>query len=288
MLLALIAIGTLIETAEIWLFELLVDDVSCRPTRAADRIAGAYIALTLIGGLVSFADDYLGTWIAERFLLALRARVLDHVQRLSLDVFDRHRLGDLVPGSTSDVQPIETLVLSGVADGLSAVLQILFFGTRCSSSTGTWRSSRSSSLPLFLLVARVFARLVKRASRESAGAGRLAQLDRRGDVLERGADPGDELASARARRASGARTRASSRPSSPPPGSMASSHPLVDLIELAGVLIVLVFGTGSCRTARSRRGPARLHRLPDPALGPVRELGSLANAFFRPWPEPSA
>ena len=35
-------------------------------------IALAYLGLTLIGALVSFADDYLSTWIGERFLLNLR------------------------------------------------------------------------------------------------------------------------------------------------------------------------------------------------------------------------
>ena len=107
-------------------------------------IALAYLALTLVGALVSFGDDYLATWIAERFLLSLRLRVLDHVQRLSLDVFNRHRLGDLVTRMSSDVQQIETLMLSGVATALSAVASNHSSSpVRCSSSTGVWRWWRS-------------------------------------------------------------------------------------------------------------------------------------------------
>ena len=130
-LLALIALGALIETAEIWLFKLVVDDVPRpRRPRALGWIALAYLGLTLVGALVSFADDYLGTWIAERFLLSLRLRVLDHVQRLSLDVFNRHRLGDLVTRISSDVQQIETLCSPGSPTASRRVLRILFFSRR--------------------------------------------------------------------------------------------------------------------------------------------------------------
>ena len=67
---------------------------------------------------------------------------------------------------SSDVQQIETLMLSGVATALSAVLRITFF-------TGAlfildWRLALAALtvIPAFWLVARLFARLVKRAARE--------------------------------------------------------------------------------------------------------------------------
>ena len=45
-------------------------------------IALAYVGLTVLSGLVSFADDYLAAWVGERFLLDLRTRVFAHVQAL--------------------------------------------------------------------------------------------------------------------------------------------------------------------------------------------------------------
>ena len=237
-----IAVGALVETAEIWAFKLVVDDVLVPGDLGAlGWIALAYLGLTLIGALVSFADDYLGTWIAERFLLSLRLRVLDHVQRLSLDVFNRHRLGDLVTRISSDVQQIETLVLSGVADGLSALLRILFF--TAALFILDWRLALVA-LIVGPLLARGQALLAAGQAGRAGEAppGRIAQLDRRGDVLERRADPGDQLPAAvseRFRRQNEGVVEA----------ELAASRihglftPLVDLIELAGVLCVLALGT---------------------------------------------
>ena len=132
-LVALIALGTLIATAEIWLFKLVVDEVLVPGDLGPIAwIVAAYVGLTILAGLISFGDEYLSTWLAERFLLNLRVRVLGHLHRLSLDVLDRRRLGDLIARVTSDVQAIESFVLSGVADGLTSL-------PRCppTPSTGT-------------------------------------------------------------------------------------------------------------------------------------------------------
>jgi ATP-binding cassette, subfamily B, bacterial len=45
----------------------------------------AYVGLTLLDGVASFLDDYLATWVGERFLLSLRTDFFAHLQRLSLD-----------------------------------------------------------------------------------------------------------------------------------------------------------------------------------------------------------
>ena len=281
-LLALIAIGTLIETAEIWIFGLLVDDVLVPADLSAlIPIAGAYIALTLIGGLVGFADDYLGTWIAERFLLALRIRVLNHVQRLSLDVFDRHRLGDLVTRINSDVQQIETLVLSGITDGLAAVLQILFFGTALFILDWQLALVALVVTPLFFLVARVFARLVKRASRE-----RRRRIGSLSSIAEETFSNAALIQATNSQRAISDRFRKQNEGVVEAELAASRIHglftPLVDLIELGGVLIVLVFGTLALSDGSLTLGGllvfiAYLTQL----FGPVRELGSLSNAFFR-------
>ena len=281
-LLVLIATGTLIETAEIWIFGLLVDDVLVpADLEALIPIAGAYIALTLIGGLVGFADDYLGTWIAERFLLALRVRVLNHVQRLSLDVFDRHRLGDLVTRINSDVQQIETLVLSGITDGLAAVLQILFFGTALFILDWQLAIVALVVTPLFFLVARVFARLVKRASRE-----RRRRIGSLSSIAEETFSNAALIQATNSQRAISDRFRKQNEGVVEAELAASRIHglftPLVDLIELGGVLIVLVFGTLALSDGSLTLGGllvfiAYLTQL----FGPVRELGSLSNAFFR-------
>src|SRR5215210_3546711 len=92
-----IVLAPALETATIWMFKLVVDDVLVpRDFGPFVPLALAYIGLTLVGGLVDFLDDYLTTWTGERFLLRLRTGVFSHLQGLSLDFFERRRLGDLV------------------------------------------------------------------------------------------------------------------------------------------------------------------------------------------------
>lgn len=104
--------------------------------------------------------------MAERFLLNLRVRLLSHLHSLSLDALDRRRLGDLISRINSDVQAIESFVLSGIADGLSAVLRILLFGAALFILS--WKLALVSLVvvPLFYLVGKSFLRLIKTASRE--------------------------------------------------------------------------------------------------------------------------
>ena len=281
-LLALIAIGALIETGEIWAFGLVVDEVLVPADLGAlVWIAGLYIGLTLVGALAGFGDDYLGTWMAERFLLGLRIRVLEHVQRLSLDAFDRHRLGDLVTRINSDVQQIETLVLSGLTDGLAALLRILFFGAALFVLDWQLALVALFVVPLFFVVARVFARLIKRASREARR--RVGSLS---SIAEETFSNAALIQATNSQRAVTERFRRQNEGVVQAELAASRIHglftPLVDLIELAGVLCVLAFGTlalaeGSLTLGSLLVFVAYLTQL----YGPVRELGSLSNAFFR-------
>src|SRR5438270_11651706 len=100
---------------------------SCRTTWVRlGPIALGYLGITLLGGVVSFGDDYLSTWLGERFLLRMRSALFRHLQGLSLEFFDRRPLGDLVSRLVDDVGAIETFVLSGVADLVSYCLRIMF------------------------------------------------------------------------------------------------------------------------------------------------------------------
>src|SRR5215207_2727267 len=88
--LILIALVPAIDTATIWMFKIVVDEVLVpRDFGPFAWIAAAYLGLTLLGGAVGFFDDYLSDWVAGRFLLDLRVQFFEHVQTLSLDFFDR-------------------------------------------------------------------------------------------------------------------------------------------------------------------------------------------------------
>jgi ABC-type multidrug transport system fused ATPase/permease subunit len=282
LLLLLIALGAAFETIEIWLFKLVVDDVLVPGDLGPLAwIAGAYVGLTLLAGLASFCDEYLSTWLGERFLMRLRLRVFSHLHGLSLDLLDRRRVGDLISRLTGDVQMIETFVLSGVTDGLAALLRIVFF-------TGAlfvldWQLALAALVivPVFALVARSFSRLIKHASREErrragslsavaeqslSNAALVQSLNRQDSEVARFERENEGMIDAElsATRIRGLYT------------------PIVNLVELGGVLGVFVLGTIAVTQGRLSLGgllifAAYLTQL----YAPVRELGSLANYLFR-------
>ena len=70
-----------VEAAEIWIFKLIVDDV-LDDRRSWGRCFGyglVVLALALLGAALSFGDEYIATWVGERFTLALRTRVFSPI-----------------------------------------------------------------------------------------------------------------------------------------------------------------------------------------------------------------
>ena len=124
--LVLLLIVPVIDTVEIYLFKLVVDDVLVpRELSALFPIAAAYLGLALFGAMASFGDEYVAAWVGERFLLDLRAELYGHVQTLSADQLGRRRVGDLLARLTGDVQAIERFLLSALSEGVSAVFRIV-------------------------------------------------------------------------------------------------------------------------------------------------------------------
>ncbi len=227
----------------IWMFKLVVDEVLVPQDFGPFLwIAAAYVGLTLVAGVLGFSDDYLANWIGERFLLDLRTRFFAHLQGLSLDFFDRRRLGDLISRLTGDIASIEAFVLSGVTDALSYVLRIVFFSAALFYLQ--WDLALVSLLvaPLFWLAAKRFSRLIKVASREKR---------RRSGSISSVAE--ESLSNAALVQAYGQEEAEVERFHRENLGSynaeMASTRlkalytPLIDLIELSGALLVIGLGT---------------------------------------------
>lgn len=280
--LLLVGLGALVETAEIWIFKLVVDEVLVPgDLEPLLWIALGYAGLTLIGALIGFGDDYLGTWLAERFLLTMRLRVFSHLQRLSLDALDSRRLGDVLARLTGDIQAIESFMLSGLIDGLAAMMRIAFFVGALFVLQWDLALVALVVAPLFFLAARRFSRLVKGAAREQR---------RRSGSLSSVAE--QSLANAALVQASNRQRSELARFRRENEGmigaELASTRirglfsPVIDFIELAGVLLVFVLGTLAVADGRLTLGGllvfvAYLSQLYDPA----RELGSLSNRLFR-------
>jgi ATP-binding cassette, subfamily B, bacterial len=279
--LLLAALVPAIETVEIYLFKLVVDDVLVpREFAPLLPLALAYLGLALLTGIVSFVDEYVAAWVGERFLLRLRTTVFAHVQGLSSHSLDKRRLGDVLARLTSDVQAIESFVLAGIGDGLSALLRILFFSAAL--FVIQWQLALVALVvtPLFFWVARHFSRLSKHAAREkrrrSGSLGAVAEESLANAALVQSLDRGD--AEVARFRAEGERIVEAELAATRIRGLFS---PLVDLIELLGVLVVITLGTWALSQGQLTLGGllvflAYLSQL----YGPVRELSSLANRIF--------
>jgi ATP-binding cassette subfamily B protein/subfamily B ATP-binding cassette protein MsbA len=165
--LGLAAVGPGLATVSIWLFKILVDDVlTPHDYRLFPAVAAAYLGITLLEGLLNFTDQYMSAWVGERFVLDLRVRLFAHMQRLSLGYFENNQLGDILSRLTGDVGSIESLVLTGVNVALTYTFQIAFYTLAMFYLNWQLALAAFVAAPGFLLLARVFSRRIKDASRE--------------------------------------------------------------------------------------------------------------------------
>lgn len=279
--LLLVAVAPALSAAAIWLFKVLIDQVVVpHQFRLFPLLAGAYLALALVQGAVSFADQYLSTWVGEKFVLSLRTRLFDRLHRLPPGFFERRQLGDILSRLTGDIGAIEELVLSGIAQALTYAFQLAWF-------TGAlfllnWRLAAASLLaaPAFLGAARFFSARIKNASREKR---------RRAGAITSVAE--ESLSNAALVRAYHRRDAESARFATENQGSfdaqMAATRlqalfgPLTDLLEVVGVLSVIGLAVWELSKGRISIGGlmafvAYLTQL----YGPVQGAGRLMNSLY--------
>ncbi|MEA2176747.1 MAG: ATP-binding cassette, subfamily bacterial [Solirubrobacteraceae bacterium] len=279
-LLPLVAIPA-VEAVEIWLFGVVVDEVLVpRDVGMLLPIALAYVGLALLGAIIGFADDVLATWVGERFLLDLRTHLLAHVQRLAPHTLDRRRLGDTLSRITGDVAAIESFLLAGIANGVSAVVRIGLFGGML--FVIAWQLALLALVvaPVAFFSARHFSRLIKQASREKrrragslsavteeglANVALVQSLNREAAELERFRHEAQRIMDAEL-----AITRI-----------RAVFAPITDLIQLLGAMAVLAGGVWLLSRGTLTLGELLvfvtfLGRL----YSPMRQLSSLSTAMF--------
>ena len=270
-----------VEAAQVWLFKVLVDEALVPADLGPlGWIALAYVGLFLAGAVFSFADEYLGAWVGERFVLSVRRRLYGHLLRQSPDVLDRRRLGDLVTRLNGDVQTIESFMLAGIGEAISASARIAIFAGALFYLQWDLALVSLVVAPLFWLAARRFSRLIKAASREKRRrAGSL------GAVAEEG------LANAALVQTSNRESAELARFQRESEGIMRAEldatrlgalfAPITELIELAGVLLVLAWGTWALSSGSLTLGGLLAFLA---FLGlmyrPARDLGDVAAGVF--------
>jgi ATP-binding cassette, subfamily B, bacterial len=275
------ALGSAIGAATIWMYKVLVDEVLVpRDFGLLLWVVLAYLGLTLAEGIVSFCEEYLSEWVAGRFIVSLRTDLFRHLQGLSLSFFDRQSLGDMLARLTDDVEEIEELMVSEIASSLTYLFQFVFFVGALFYLE--WRLALVSlfAVPLFLFVARHFSRKIRGATREERrriGSVSAVAEESLSNVALVQAYNRQENEVSRFRRenegsfvAEMAATRLS-----------ALFSPLVNLIELAGVVVVVAAGTWELSQGRLTIGGLLVFLVYLRQLyTPIRGLSNTLNTLY--------
>jgi ATP-binding cassette, subfamily B, bacterial len=157
----------LIEAGRLYMLKVMVDEVLVpQDLGPFPWIAAVTLGFTLLLGVANYFASYFGALVGARFILSMTTDFFRHVQGLSLDFFERHRLGDILARVTSDVRAIEVLVLSGINNILVAVFKIAIFGGMLFFIQWQLALVVVVVAPFFWLAMRTLTRLVKRAIRE--------------------------------------------------------------------------------------------------------------------------
>ncbi len=85
----------------------------------------AFVGVSLIYAIATFAETYLVGWVGTRALQDMRERIFTHLQGMSIGFFTRKSPGVLISRMTNDVEALNQLVTSGVVTILSSSLTLV-------------------------------------------------------------------------------------------------------------------------------------------------------------------
>lgn len=160
-------LGALAETSAILLFGDLTDNALQNGSLDAFWTpAVQWLGIAVVGAAIGYAGGSLSVWVSERFVMRLRERVFDHVQKLPPHFFQRHRQGDLLSRLTGDIEAIEQMAVSGLIGTASALFSAVFYAAAAFWLQWDLAAVTFALAPLFWLAARRFSAGVRSVARD--------------------------------------------------------------------------------------------------------------------------
>jgi ABC-type multidrug transport system fused ATPase/permease subunit len=92
---------------------------------ALDWIVAAFVAVSILYAIATYAETYLVGWVGTRTLQDLREHIFTHIQGMSIGFFTRNRPGVLISRMTNDVEALQQLVTDGVVTIFSSSLTLI-------------------------------------------------------------------------------------------------------------------------------------------------------------------
>ena len=149
-----------------WLNHLILSTIGQDKLSILKYAAAAALIIAAFGALCSYAEKYLTTSVGQWVMHDLRRTLYSHIQRLSLAYHDQKRTGDLISRVTSDIDAIQSFIVSGLLGALINILTLV--GMVGVMFYLDWRFTliALSVAPVLFAVVYTYTRRIKKASRE--------------------------------------------------------------------------------------------------------------------------
>jgi subfamily B ATP-binding cassette protein MsbA len=126
----------------------------------------AIIGTALMLGTLNYARSYTMSLVGQKTIFSLRAALYEHLQRLSLSYFENSRTGALMARVTQDVESLQNLIISDVAEIVAdtcafvVVISYLFYAD--------WRLTCMilTTLPVMIYLTQMFGGKMRNVYRE--------------------------------------------------------------------------------------------------------------------------
>ena len=122
----LVAVDTLLTLAGPLLVRRGIDQgVEQKSTMALYGASLAFLAVALVDWAVTWTYTRQTGRTAERLLYALRIRIFAHLQRMSVDYYDREMAGRIMTRMTTDVEALSQLLQTGLINAIVSILSFI-------------------------------------------------------------------------------------------------------------------------------------------------------------------
>lgn len=89
------------------------------------RLAWMFLSVVAIGFVLSYAQVYVLHWIGQRIIYDIRAQIFSHLQRMTIQFFDRNPVGRLVTRATNDTDTLNEMFTSVLVNLFKDVFLLL-------------------------------------------------------------------------------------------------------------------------------------------------------------------
>jgi ATP-binding cassette subfamily B protein len=130
------------------------------------RLALVMLVIFILGGLASVLQGVLMVGVGQQLIADVRGELFSHLQRLSMDYHDQHRVGDLMSRVTNDSEAINNVLSNGLITFITNILTLA--GIMVSMFFLNWQLAIGTLilLPIMLYITSLVTRRSRVAFRE--------------------------------------------------------------------------------------------------------------------------